>query len=169
MRLEVLFMVAERSEDIISASESVSQMAHYIRWFTNELGSDVVGNSVYEQVNSPNSYAARLLEEAAFGRRELEEGVFPPLYNLPANGSAALLRKLGFMQNGGGYISIIVPQGDLRKQGTHLELIHPNQPFVAKLKVLSDSELTGLENVLSIKYDPDWQKPPAVIRRKQHL
>lgn len=158
-------MVLERSE-VVSTSGLVSRMAHDIRWFVNKLGSEVVGNCVYQQVNGSISYEAKCLEDAAFGRDELEEGVFPPLYNFPPNGSVALLQELGFMQKSRGYISIIVPKGDIIEQGTHIELVHPGKPFVAKVKVLSDSKMTGLENVLSIKYDPNWHKAPAITQRK---
>lgn len=148
-------MVAERRE-VISASDHMSQMAHDLRWFTNKLGADLVGESFFAQVNNPNSYAAVKLREIAFGEDKLGGYNFPAFFNLSEVGVVALLRELGFVQSAKFPLKVAVPHGYIERDGNiPLELVHVDKPFIARLKRPYLSELRGQTNILSIRYDPD--------------
>ncbi len=131
--------------------DPVTKMANDIRWFTNKLGPDLLGQEVCNQVNDPTLNSAIALSELASGGKDISAGEFPPLYNILPTGVSPLLRELGFIQKKTNHLVVIVPNETLQEDHrSPVEIVHLDKPFVARIQTLSIDTQTGLFNVLTI-------------------
>lgn len=146
--------------------ERIKEMANNIRWFTGELGVDILGEDFYRQVfqidkqepsdkkaiQHTSCEAVSLMRAAETGDLYFGGGRFPALYDIKPTGLMPFLVKLGYVRDDDGVLTLWISESDTKPHFASLTVVHPNELFEAKIT----RYFTGynLSNSLNIEYVP---------------
>lgn len=146
--------------------ERIKEMANNIRWFTGELGVDILGKHFYRQVfqidkqepsdkeviQHTSCEAVSLMRAAETGDLYFGRGKFPTLYDINPTGLMPFLVKLGYVRDDNGILTVLVSEAEIKPHFTSLTIVHPNKLFDVRFtRFFTDQKLS---NSLNINYLP---------------
>lgn len=147
-------------------NERIKEMANNVRWFTGELGIDILGEDFYRQVLQTDNQqlsgkeviphisceAVSLINAAETGNLYFGRGKFPTLYDINPTGLMPFLVKLGYVRDDNGILTVLVSEAEIKPHFTSLTIVHPNKLFDVRFtRFFTDQKLS---NSLNINYLP---------------